>query len=424
MSIDNSTSEFVMPGAVEVSGTAFTDMTEIPARGFNVLVKAKREGQWWMLKGLKPEFRADFAYENLLRKEYNIMERLKHHDIVSVVGMESVPGYGECIVMEWIDGVTLGQWLAEPHTKAEKRRVIDKLLSAVEHVHSMQVVHRDLKPENIMLTRNGQNVKLIDFGLADTDCYAVFKQAAGTAGFMAPEQSRGGVPDSRNDIYSLGCILRQVDAGWIYRGVIRRCHEEIGRRYVDVSSLRKAMATCRRRLKAAVAMVCILLTFAAGAKAYSIWMAPPQTYDVVAEFNVGFLRFKSYGGGLASVQGAADKDSCVEIPSKARYRGVKYRVTEVAQMAFCGYKNIQAVIFPDADIYILGRAFKGCGGLKAIYFHSQRPPEIGNSMWKTKIGDVFDLRHFSDVVLYVPAGCVEAYRASAWGIFNNIKEYN
>lgn len=425
MTIDSSTSEFVMPDAVEVSGGGFTDMTEIPSRGFNMLVRAKRDGQWWMLKGLKPEYRGDFAYRELLQKEYNILMRLSHHDIVGVEGMESVPGYGECIVMEWVDGVTLRQWLSERHTKTEKRSIIGKLLRAVEYVHRQQVVHRDLKPENIMVTRNGQNVKLIDFGLADTDSYAVFKQPAGTAGFVAPEQSSGSMPDSRNDIYSLGSIIRLFKMGWIYRGVVKRCHEEISRRYADITSLRQAMARRRRMLKMAVAALFLALFVAGGAKGYSLWIAPKQTYDVVADFKVGFLRFQSWGGGLVSVQGAADEDSCVEIPAAASYLGVKYQVREVAEKAFFRYKNIHTVVFPDVPgMYILGGAFKGCGGLRAICFRSKRPPGIGSSIWKTKIADIFDGRHFSDVVLYVPAGCADDYHASPWGMFKNIKEYN
>lgn len=52
--------------------------------------------------------------------------------------------------------------------------------AALDYIHRRQIIHRDLKPENIMLTGNGGNVKLIDFGYSDTDSYAVLKQPAGT----------------------------------------------------------------------------------------------------------------------------------------------------------------------------------------------------------------------------------------------------
>ena len=58
----------------------------------------------------------------------------------------------------------------------DERRIFEQLLDAVEFGNDEQVVHRVLILENVMITRNGENVKLIDFGLADTDCYIVFKQ--------------------------------------------------------------------------------------------------------------------------------------------------------------------------------------------------------------------------------------------------------
>lgn len=87
-----------------------------------------------------------------------------------------VKGYEECIIVEWIDGLTLGQWLKSQHCIKDERRIFEQLLDAVEFGNDEQVVHRVLILENVMITRNGENVKLIDFGLADTDCYIVFKQ--------------------------------------------------------------------------------------------------------------------------------------------------------------------------------------------------------------------------------------------------------
>ena len=72
------------------------------------------------------------------------------------------------------------------------------------------MLYRDLKPENILVTRNGENIKLIDFGLADTDGHAVLKQPAGTPRYMSPEQKVKAEADARNDIYSLGIIMEQM----------------------------------------------------------------------------------------------------------------------------------------------------------------------------------------------------------------------
>lgn len=261
MASNSNTSGFVPPQNILVS-KSFEEIREIPSAGYSMLLRAKRDGQWWMLKGLKPEFRRDFVYQELLNKEYNILNSLKSHYVVGVCGMETVDGYGECIVMEWIDGLDLGEWLGSKHCRREKRRIFEQLLDAVEFVHKSQVVHRDLKPENVMVTRNGQNVKLIDFGLADTDSYAVFKQPAGSEGFIAPEQSNGSVPDSRNDIYSLGSILQVMHVSWIYRRVVGCCHAPISKRFEDVASLRNAMRSVRRKLH--VASLLLLLAIVLG----------------------------------------------------------------------------------------------------------------------------------------------------------------
>lgn len=257
----SNTSGFVPPETISIS-KSFEEIQEIPTSGFSMLLHAKRNGQWWMLKGLKQKYRSDFLYQELLHKEYNILTSVKSHYVANACGMETIYGYGECIVMEWVDGLTLNQWLYLKHSRKEKRRIFAQLLDAVEFVHKRQVVHRDLKPENVMVTRNGQNVKLIDFGLADTDSYAVFKQPAGSAGFIAPEQSNGSVPDSRNDIYSLGSILQIMDLGWIYRWVIGCCHAPINKRFKDVASLRNALRSVQRKLH--VACLLLLLVFVSG----------------------------------------------------------------------------------------------------------------------------------------------------------------
>ncbi|MBQ5494016.1 MAG: hypothetical protein IIT76_02285 [Prevotella sp.] len=91
----------------------FTDFSTVPSRGYNLLVRAKRHGRWWMLKGLKESYRNDAVYQVLLQKEYEITSQLQHPMIVSVFSLEEVEGLGPCIVMEWIEGLTLKEWLAQ-----------------------------------------------------------------------------------------------------------------------------------------------------------------------------------------------------------------------------------------------------------------------------------------------------------------------
>ena len=422
MMSNSSTSDFLPLDPVEVFGH-FTEISEIPTQGFNVLLRAKRHGQWWVLKGLKTEYRQKFLYQELLHKEYNLLSRLHHGDVVAVHGMEQVEGYGECIVMEWVDGESLRQWLKRPHSKAEKRKVFGELLSAVGYVHHEQIVHRDLKPSNIMITRNGQHVKLIDFGLADADNYAIFKQPTGTEGYIAPEQLEGSALDIRNDIYSLGVVLDKMRLGWVAHRVAVKCQKDIQQRYADVETMRAALVSGRRRVRIACWVAALLLLFMGAFYAYQKWNEPRQTYEIVADFKVGYLRYQSWGGGLVSVKSTSDADSCVEIPGKVSYLGISYQVNEVAFRAFENHRHLRRVVFPDAEWHLMGDAFVECPNLKSLYFRTLLPPHVGNDLWTVDILNAFDPRHFDQVTLYVPQGSASVYRKSEWGKFKRIREY-
>lgn len=240
----------------------FSDFTPIPCKGFNLLCKAKRYGRWWVLKGLKEQYRQDENYKNLLHKEFDILISLQHPNIVSAYSMEEIPEMGTCIVMEWIDGITLEHWSGR---KPEGEGIFLQLLDAVHYIHAKQIVHRDLKPSNIMITHNGNHVKLIDFGLSDTDDFAILKQPAGTQGYISPEQIVSQQADIRNDIFSIGCILEKILPGKPYTAIIKRCKVPIAQRYANVDEL-KADFMARRKSHpsgikriAIVVLVCIIL---------------------------------------------------------------------------------------------------------------------------------------------------------------------
>ena len=194
------------------------------------------------------------------------MSRLQHPGVVQAVNMEDVDGLGMCIVMEWVDGVTLKEWLQGDTTRDERRQVASQLMDALAHIHQQGVVHRDIKPSNIMITNTGMAVKVIDFGLADTDQHAVLKQPAGTVSYMAPEQAASSAPDVRNDIYSLGMVLGQMDLGGIYKVPIARCLLPIEERYQSVDELiidLRRRAVRRRNTKIAAAILAVLALIAA-----------------------------------------------------------------------------------------------------------------------------------------------------------------
>ena len=243
MDEDLSVSGFCEETFEEVS-SRFSNVEVLGTHGHNVLARAKRYGRWFLLKGLSPDVAHEELYRQMLRKELDIMMRLQHPGVAQAIGMEMVERLGECIVMEWIEGSTLKKWLESDTTSSDRKHVASQLLDAVEHIHAHGIAHRDLKPSNIMITSNGRNVKIIDFGLADTDVHAILKQPAGTEHYMAPEQASTSKPDVRNDIYSLGLVLREMNLGRDYKKPIARCLMPIAERY---QSMEEMKADLRRR---------------------------------------------------------------------------------------------------------------------------------------------------------------------------------
>lgn len=233
---DISASEYVCD-SFEGIRRNFTDIETIYAGRYNIVARAKRYGRWWTLKGIA---HPDEHSRQRLRKEFEILAQMTHPGIVAPVGLEDVDGLGVCIVMEYIEGMTLGQWLASKPPKARRRNVARRIVDAIGYVHSKNIVHRDLKPSNIMVTHNGDMVKIIDFGLADTDSHATLKQSGGTRRYMSPEQAQSSEPDLRNDIYSLGLILREMALGC--RNIVKKCLRPAAERFRDAGELSVALA--------------------------------------------------------------------------------------------------------------------------------------------------------------------------------------
>lgn len=244
---------------------AQTSYEPLASHGFNQLVKVQRQGRWFLLKGLKPEFRQKPVYLELLKKEYALMVQLDHPNIVKAYAKEVNDELGPCIVMEHIDGVNLDDFLKSKPSRQARRKVMDQLADALAYIHSKQILHRDLKPSNILITRNGNNVKIIDFGLSDADDYAILKQPAGTLSYMAPEQrTQGRKIDCRTDIYAFGLLLQKLFPRH-YRHIAAKCtREDPEQRYADMEAVRKAMEQHDRRAQSVPLLVVLLLALSIG----------------------------------------------------------------------------------------------------------------------------------------------------------------
>ena len=174
---------------------------------------------------------------------------------------------GNSIVMEYVDGRTLKEFLSENPSRSVRESVARQILEAIGYCHGKQIIHRDLKPSNILVTYNGNHVKLIDFGLSDSDSYAVLKEPAYTKAYAAPEQLAGEEIDNRADLYAFGLILKQLIPNR-YGRVARKCLQpRREKRYSLAEEVAEAMASCRkwRRVMpwgmAAMAVIAVLSVF-------------------------------------------------------------------------------------------------------------------------------------------------------------------
>ena len=165
-SSDSSSSEFITHADFS---SEWRDIMLTQTHSRTIIYTATRYGRRFVLKGLTPETASLTDYRLQQEQEFQLGIQLVHPNIAATYSLEEIDGVGRCIVQEWIDGITLGEWLKTKPSKAARKRVFSQLMDALEYIHSLQLVHHDLKPDNILITRNGINAKLIDFGLSATD---------------------------------------------------------------------------------------------------------------------------------------------------------------------------------------------------------------------------------------------------------------
>lgn len=209
--------------------------------GHNNIYRYVKSGRIFAIKAVKPTCKDSELYRQFLYREYQLLSNLQSPFIVSVWQMTSLPEIGECMMMEYIDGRTLDRFVEERPSAALRRQVLDELLQAIDYLHRKQIVHADLKPQNILITNNGNHVKLIDLGLADSDSWRE-SNIGNTRQYAAPEQLQPEAElDQRTDIFALGHIVRTLFP-LRYFLIVRRCLKaNPNKRYQSVADLQKAL---------------------------------------------------------------------------------------------------------------------------------------------------------------------------------------
>lgn len=155
--------------ASDTWNTEWSDLTLLQERKNCLIYSGVRYDRRFLIKALRPEHRALTEYCRMLQREFRTGIALSHPNIATTFSLEPVDGLGECIIQEYIEGQTLTQWLLAKPSWTARERVAGQLQDTLDYIHAHQLTHRDLKGDNILITRNGCNVKLIDFGLSETD---------------------------------------------------------------------------------------------------------------------------------------------------------------------------------------------------------------------------------------------------------------
>ncbi len=183
-------------------------------------------GRTVAVKLLRADLARDPQFLARFKREAQAVAALNHPAIVAVYDTGECPatGPGEnvrvpYIVMEFVSGRTLRELIRNRELSIEQS--VDfalGVLAALEYSHKAGIVHRDIKPANVMVTGGGEDVKVMDFGIARAmaDSAATMTQTqavVGTAQYLSPEQALGETVDARSDLYSAACLLYEMLTG-------------------------------------------------------------------------------------------------------------------------------------------------------------------------------------------------------------------
>ncbi|MGN0707367.1 MAG: Stk1 family PASTA domain-containing Ser/Thr kinase [Faecalibacterium sp.] len=169
------------------------------------------------VKALRQELMHDPDLVRRFKNESKAISLLHHPNIVKVYDV-SVGERLQYIVMEYVDGMTMREYLNERGghlTSRETVHFISQILRALDHAHRNGVVHRDIKPQNIMLLDNG-GLRMMDFGIARVsraENQLLNGKAMGSVHYISPEQARGEDTDCKSDIYSVGVMMYEMLCG-------------------------------------------------------------------------------------------------------------------------------------------------------------------------------------------------------------------
>lgn len=159
--------------------------------------------------------RAETSSKQTQLAEAQALARLSHPNVVAVHDVQSF-SHGVFIVMEFLAGISLREWMDQPHHWREVVAVFCEAGRGLAAAHERGLVHRDFKPSNVMFGADGR-VRVLDFGLARStsdrkpaSSQSARPRIAGTPAYMAPEQHLGEPVDARSDQFAFCVALYEA----------------------------------------------------------------------------------------------------------------------------------------------------------------------------------------------------------------------
>ena len=243
----------------------FSEPQKLSETSASLLFRIKNQGKYFILKTPK---QVNAMTIDILKREYEISLSLNHFNITNAITFLPDSPVGPAILMEYVDGRNIQAFLAEKPSKPARERVSEQIITAIAYVHRMNIIHNDIKPENILVSKANGDVKLIDFGLSDSDAFYLNKHLGGTPRYASPELlAQANDIDTRSDIYSLGMVLRDL-LPHNYTRIWKRCtRHDRSLRFRDADALLAAWHHRRRPLQLSIAATAVI-TLAAAASWY------------------------------------------------------------------------------------------------------------------------------------------------------------
>lgn len=199
---------------------------------------------------LKTPKEGNVVFLDMIKREYQLSLNLQHPYIASVYEYAENTPAGPGMVMEYSDSRSLREFISEKPSFKLRQKVLGQLLDAVSYIHECGYIHNNIDPKDILITKKGNNVKLIDFGLTAEDVSVLGKNGRIDMGYVSPElEANSRKLDKRSDIYSLGKVIDDLFGGKFGKIVEKCTKKKAGKRFENVDQIKAAFERKHTPLK-------------------------------------------------------------------------------------------------------------------------------------------------------------------------------